>query len=184
MNRRSIQIGWVYIFLAATVFADDSGITDRYSFSASEMSFNLSIDDNLVGHVNSLSNTSEQIDYLSRLAQNSPDNRQRSSALILLGETRSTNAVPVLLVNLTFRDEDSKTFPAVRALSRIGEDAVEPIFVYIKTTTNHVAVTRGAEAIQMIKCRGADCSAYLEWLKPRFDGLPKHLQIALGVIER
>ena len=179
-----IRIIWVYIMLAVTAFADGSGKSDRYSFSAGEMSINLSIDENVVGHVNSLSNSSEQIAYLNHLAQNTPDNHQKSSALSLLGETRSTNAVPVLLDNLTFRDEDSKTFPSVRALSRIGEDAVEPIFVYIKTTTNHVAVTRGAEAIQMIKCKGPDCSAYFEWLKPRFDGLPKHLQIALGAVER
>ena len=179
-----MRFSWVYIMLAATAFAGDSGNPDRYSFSASDMSRNQSIDENVVGHVNSLSNSSEQIDYLNHLAQNTLDNRQKSSALRLLGETRSTNVVPVLLDNLTFRDEDSKTFPAVSALSRIGEDAVEPIFAYIKTTTNHVAATRGAEAIQMIKCKGADYSEYIEWLKPRFDGLPKHLQIDLGVIER
>ena len=178
------RISWFYFMLAATAFADGSGQSDRYSFSADELSINLSIDENVIGHVNSLSNSSEQIDYLNHLAQNTPDNHQKSSALHLLGETHSTNVVPVLLDNLTFRDEDSKTFPAVRALARIGEDAVEPIFVYIKTTTNRVAVTRGAEAIQTIKCRGVDCSEYLEWLKPRFDGLPKHLQIALGAIER
>ena len=178
------RIGWAVMMLSVAALAEGPDQADRYSFSADEMSINLSIDENMVGHVNSLSNSSEQIDYLNQLLQNAPDNRQKSTALDLLGETHATNVVPVLLDNLTFRDEDSKTFPAVRALARIGEDAVEPIFVYIKTATNHVAAVRGAEAIQMIKCKGPDCSAYFEWLKPRFDGLPKHLQIALGAIER
>jgi len=179
-----IRISWVNIILAITAYAGGSGTSDRYLFSVGEMSANLSIDEDVFGHVNSLSNSSEQIKYLNCLAQNTSDNRQKSAALHLLGETHSTNVVPILLDNLTFRDEDSKTFPAVRALARIGEDAVDPIFAYIITTTNHVAAVRGAEAIQMIKCKGADCSAYIEWLKPRFDGLPKHLQIDLGVIER
>lgn len=179
-----IRISWVYIMLAVTAFADGSGKADRYSFSAGDLSRNQSIDENVVDHVNNFSTSSEQIDYLNQLVQNAPYNRQKSTALLLMGETHSTNVITVLLKNLTFRDEDSKIFPAVRALSFIGEDAVEPTFVYIKTTTNHVAAVRGAEAIQMIKCKGPDCSAYIEWLKPRFDALPKHLQIDLGVIER
>ena len=179
-----IRLGWIYLMFTVVAFADGSGNSDRYAFSAIEISRNQAVDENVIVHVNKITNSSEQIDYLIQLAENTQDKRQKFSALCLLGETHSTNVVPVLLDNLTFRDEDSKTFPAVRALARIGEEAVEPIFVYIKTTTNRVAVTRGAEAIQMIKCRGVDCSEYLEWLKPRFDGLPKHLQIALGVIER
>lgn len=178
------RIGWVYIMLAVTAFAGGSGKADRYSFSAGNMSGNQSVDENVVVHVNNIATSSEQIGYLNQLAKNAPNSRQKSTALRLLGETRSTNVITTLLENLTFRDEDSKTFPAVRALSTIGKDAVEPIFVYIKTTTNLVEAVRGAEAIQLIKCKGADYSEYIEWLKPRFDGLPKHLQNAFGVIER
>lgn len=178
------RISLANIIFAFTAYAGGSGTLDRYAFSVGEMSANLSVDEDVFVHVNSLSNSSEQIYYLNCLAQNTSDNHQKTTALHLMGETRSTNVVPILLENLTFRDEDSKTFPAVRALARIGEDAVDPIFAFIITTTNHVAAARGAEAIQMIKCRGTDCSAYVEWLKPRFDSLPKHLQIDLGVIER
>ena len=170
--------------LTVIAFAGGSGNPDHYSFSAADISRNQTIDEDVIVRVNSITNASEQIDYLNHLAQNTPDNRQKLYALCLLGETHSTNAIPILLENLSFLDEDRHIFPAVKALSSIGEDAVEPIFAYIKTTTNLVAATRGAETIQMIKCKGADCSEYIEWLKPRFDGLPKHLQIDLGVIER
>lgn len=178
------RIGWAVMMLSVAALAEGPDQADRYLFSASDMSRNQSVDEAVVDQVNQFSSSSEQIDYLNGLARSASGNRQKSTALRLLGETRSTNAIAVLLENLAFREEDGKTFPAVRALVSIGEEAVDPIFVHIQTTTNHVEAVRGAEAIQMIKSRGADYSEYFEWLKPRWDGLPKHLQIALGVIAR
>ena len=179
-----MRIGCLLVLLSITACADGLDRDDRLTFSAVDISRNQPLDEAVVNRANQLSCVAEQFDYLAGLVSGPTSNRQKSTALCLLGESQSTNAIPILLDNLTFRDEDTKTCPTVRALASIGEVAVEPIFEYIQTTTNQVAAVRGAEAIQMIKCRGADCSAYVEWLKPRFDNLPKHLQEALGVIER
>lgn len=89
----------------------------------------------------------------------------------------------VLLSNLTFKDAKTKISPAVLALADVGEPAVERIFQFIQQTDDRLAAVRGAEAIQRIKCKNADCSECFTWLSERFSDLPKHLQDTLGVIE-
>lgn len=148
---------------------------------------NLQIDPSVLASFNALSNRAAQTAYLLDLVggEVSTDkaNAEKTAALFLLGRLGGTNSIDVLLRNLTFKDAKTKISPAVLALASIGEPAVEPIFQFIQQADDQLAAVRGAEAIQMIKCRDADCSDYFNWLKPRFSSLPKHLQDALAVVD-
>ena len=55
----------------------------------------------------------------------------RADAMRLLGEMRSTNAIPVLIQQLTFDDPSTKTYPAMGALSKIGTDAAEALKAFV-----------------------------------------------------
>ena len=55
----------------------------------------------------------------------------RARAMFLLGEMRSTNAIPVLIEHLIFDEPSTKTYPAVAALSEIGTEAVEALKAFV-----------------------------------------------------
>lgn len=159
----------------------------RIELAADTTIANQQIESNVLQSIKTLPSRTEQIEYLLKLAQSRAEsekaNADKSSAIRLLGRLGDTNAIETLLQNLTFVDLKTKTCPAVYALGDMGDSAVEPIFKFIQNTDDRIAAVRGAEAIQRIKCKGADCSEYFKWLKPRLPALPKHLQEALGVVE-
>ena len=77
----------------------------------------------------------------------------RIRAIGLLGEMRSTNAVPVLIKHLTLDDPAIKSYPAVAALCNIGTNAVQALKSFVlnaKAEDQYREISHAAAVLRMV----------------------------------
>ncbi len=79
------------------------------------------------------------------------NNLRKASAIRLLGALASTNAVGILVSNISFADPKYHDFPAVQALATIGEPAVSNVLTVVKESTNKTEAYCAVQVLKKIK---------------------------------
>ena len=125
--------------------------------------------DNIItATVNQIQSVSNQVAYLANIANgvSNVSSRARTTAILLLVQSKSKEAIDVLLQNLLFEDEVTGDHPAQDALIDIGPQCATNIMDYIiKTNKLSPAVIKASDTLWKIYyCKYGNEKEYIDFV--------------------
>jgi len=113
-----------------------------------------------------------KIEYLSSVISETNDlsdtfNARKASAIALIGNIGGTNAINLLVTNISFTDKRHNNSPASDALAKIGEPSVSELLNLFQNSSDSETLRRAAQTIALIKG-----GAYREFIKEQRGKMP------------
>lgn len=114
------------------------------------------VDPELRNEVNQISNNENRQLYLSKILTNQGsgkevENRRVASAIRLLGTLRKTNSVDLISDFITFEEIETRSYPAVYAITNMGEASVPVLLKITMSSTNEMAIANSVKSLMLIK---------------------------------
>jgi len=130
------------------------------------------IETNLLDAVNQLPTIEGRVDYLQTIIRKTRDssaenNFKIASAIRLLGNLHSTNAIAILASNIDFQDTRYHNEPSVSAIISIGDAAVPQLLEIVKKPRRVAWARNAVEALMKIKG-----GKYIEFVNEQKGSLP------------